>query len=138
MGTRSPNLRQNESARSRMEDLEEEGSFDMAAIPFRVDWTGVQDFAVRGLRRTFFPKSISGKVRSTVFGKIPRRALRALAEQNAFMAGTTTVFCVSLPPEMAKEPDRVKKEEHRTRSELVREALRHYIRTRSSDTTIFR
>jgi hypothetical protein len=29
---------------------------------------------------------------------------------------------------MARELERVRKDEHRTRSELVREALRHYIR----------
>lgn len=33
---------------------------------------------------------------------------------------------VSLPPKMAEEVDRVRKAEHRTRSELVREALRTY------------
>jgi metal-responsive CopG/Arc/MetJ family transcriptional regulator len=35
-------------------------------------------------------------------------------------------FSVSLPPEMAEELEEVMKEEHRTRSELVREALRRY------------
>jgi Arc/MetJ-type ribon-helix-helix transcriptional regulator len=33
---------------------------------------------------------------------------------------------VSLPPEMIEEVERVRKAEHRTRSELVREALRTY------------
>ncbi len=33
---------------------------------------------------------------------------------------------VSLPPEMVKEVERIRKAEHRTRSELIREALRHY------------
>ncbi len=33
---------------------------------------------------------------------------------------------VSLPPAMIKEVERVRKAEHRTRSELVREALRTY------------
>jgi len=44
------------------------------------------------------------------------------------MSRTTATFSVSLPPQMAKELERVRKNEHRTRSELVREALRHYIR----------
>ncbi len=48
------------------------------------------------------------------------------------MTRTTATFSVSLPPEMATELERVRKAEHRTRSELVREALRHYIR--ESDT----
>ena len=33
---------------------------------------------------------------------------------------------ISLPPEMVREVDKVRKHEHRTRSELVREALRTY------------
>ena len=45
---------------------------------------------------------------------------------------TTAIFSVSLPPEMATELERVRKVEHRTRSELVREALRHYIRESNS------
>ena len=44
------------------------------------------------------------------------------------MPRTTATFSVSLPPQMAKELERVRKSEHRTRSELVREALRGYIR----------
>ena len=44
------------------------------------------------------------------------------------MSRTTATFSVSVPPEMAGEIERVRKSEHRTRSELVREALRHYIR----------
>lgn len=44
------------------------------------------------------------------------------------MTRTTATFSISLPPDMAKELDRIQKAEHRTRSELVREALRTYIR----------
>lgn len=44
------------------------------------------------------------------------------------MTRTTATFSVSLPPKMAAELERVRKTEHRTRSELVREALRHYMR----------
>jgi len=40
----------------------------------------------------------------------------------------SATFSVSLPPEMADELERVRRKEHRTRSELVREALRHYMR----------
>jgi|SRR6266566_1110762 len=42
----------------------------------------------------------------------------------------TSTFTVSLPPAMAKEVDRAMKAEHRTRSELVREALRVYLSAR--------
>ena len=47
------------------------------------------------------------------------------------MPRTTATFSISVPPEMADELERVRKLEHRTRSELVREALRHYIRVAS-------
>jgi Arc/MetJ-type ribon-helix-helix transcriptional regulator len=40
-------------------------------------------------------------------------------------------FTVSLPPAMAREIDRAMKAEHRTRSELVREALRIYLSARA-------
>lgn len=46
------------------------------------------------------------------------------------MARTTVTFTVSLPPEMAAEVESVRKEEHRTRSELIREALRRYFQPR--------
>lgn len=39
----------------------------------------------------------------------------------------TKTLTVSLPPAMVEELDRVRKDEHRTRSELVREALRRYV-----------
>lgn len=47
------------------------------------------------------------------------------------MSRTTATFSVSVPPEMAGEIERVRKTEHRTRSELVREALRQYMRAAS-------
>jgi len=47
------------------------------------------------------------------------------------MSRTTASFSVSVPPGMAAELERVRKVEHRTRSELVREALRQYIRAAS-------
>ena len=43
---------------------------------------------------------------------------------------TTQTWTVSLPPRLIKEAERVAKEEDRTRSELVREALRMYIEER--------
>ena len=49
---------------------------------------------------------------------------------------TTKTLTISLPPAMATELDRVRANEHRTRSELVREALRHYIATAGTKRTI--
>jgi predicted transcriptional regulator len=43
----------------------------------------------------------------------------------------SATFTVSLPPAMAKQVERAMKAEHRTRSELVREALRTYLSARS-------
>lgn len=42
----------------------------------------------------------------------------------------TETMTISLPPAMARQMDRVQKEEHRTRSELLREAWRHYFESR--------
>jgi predicted transcriptional regulator len=43
---------------------------------------------------------------------------------------STSTLTISLPPAMAKELEKVRKAEHRTRSELVREALRLYFSRR--------
>jgi len=43
---------------------------------------------------------------------------------------TTETMTISLPPAMAKQLERVRKEENRTRSELMREALRRYFESR--------
>ena len=43
---------------------------------------------------------------------------------------TRQTMTISLPPEMLEQMEQVRKAEHRTRSELVREALRTYIATR--------
>lgn len=43
------------------------------------------------------------------------------------MARTTVTYSISLPPEMAAELEEIRKKEHRTRSELLREALRRYV-----------
>jgi len=45
------------------------------------------------------------------------------------MARTTIVYSLSVPPEMAAEIEVLRKKEHRTRSELLREALRRYFST---------
>ncbi|HEY3129371.1 MAG TPA: ribbon-helix-helix domain-containing protein [Acidobacteriota bacterium] len=42
---------------------------------------------------------------------------------------------ISLPPEMVEEVERVRKAEHRTRSELLREALRVYFSRRIPEET---
>lgn len=43
------------------------------------------------------------------------------------MARITVTFSISVPPEMAAQLEEIRKKEHRTRSELLREALRRYI-----------
>ncbi|MBI1956721.1 MAG: ribbon-helix-helix protein, CopG family [Acidobacteria bacterium] len=43
---------------------------------------------------------------------------------------TRKTITISLPPEMARRVERTRKREQRTRSELVREALRTYFSTR--------
>ncbi len=42
----------------------------------------------------------------------------------------TTTVTISLPPAMAKQVEQAMKAEHRTRSELIREALRVYLSAR--------
>jgi predicted transcriptional regulator len=42
---------------------------------------------------------------------------------------------ISLPPAMARQLEKVRKQEHRTRSELMREALRHYFDSRLPEVT---
>jgi predicted transcriptional regulator len=43
---------------------------------------------------------------------------------------TTDTMTISVPPAMAKQMERVQKEENRTRSELLREAWRQYFERR--------
>jgi predicted transcriptional regulator len=45
---------------------------------------------------------------------------------------TTRTVTISLPPEMVEQLDRVRRDEHRTRSELLREALVQYVATGGS------
>ncbi len=48
------------------------------------------------------------------------------SRENERMSRTTITCTISLPPKMAKQLDEAMEEEGRTRSELVREALRVY------------
>ena len=43
------------------------------------------------------------------------------------MVRTTKIWNISLPPDMAAAAEKTAKQESRTRSELVREALRQYL-----------
>ena len=47
------------------------------------------------------------------------------------MARTTETLTISLPPAFRRQLEQVRKEEHRTCSELVREALRAYFASRA-------
>jgi hypothetical protein len=58
--------------------------------------------------------------------KVRVARLKHAADTIRPMSRTTSVFSVSLPPEMLEDLERVRREQHRTRSELVREALRRY------------
>jgi Arc/MetJ-type ribon-helix-helix transcriptional regulator len=51
---------------------------------------------------------------------------------------TTKVVSISLPAEMLREAEALAKEENRTMSELVREALRAYRRKRQAWRELFR
>jgi predicted transcriptional regulator len=43
---------------------------------------------------------------------------------------TTKTLSITLPPEMLSRAERIARKEHRTMSELIREALRYYERRR--------
>lgn len=44
------------------------------------------------------------------------------------MSRAAATLTISLPPKMARDLERVRKVERRTQSELIREALRHYMK----------
>jgi metal-responsive CopG/Arc/MetJ family transcriptional regulator len=46
------------------------------------------------------------------------------------MSRSTKLVTISLPPDLLRNAERAAKEEHRTKSELLREALRTYIASR--------
>ena len=46
---------------------------------------------------------------------------------------TTKIVTMSLPPQMAEKIDKITKKEYRSRSEILREALRDYLRRRSDE-----
>jgi metal-responsive CopG/Arc/MetJ family transcriptional regulator len=48
------------------------------------------------------------------------------------MPGTRRLITISLPPPLLKKAERIAEEEHRTKSELLREALRFYLETREA------
>jgi len=50
--------------------------------------------------------------------------------KKASAPGTRKLMTISLPPPLAKKAEVVAKEENRTKSELLREALRFYVDTR--------
>ena len=54
----------------------------------------------------------------------------------SFMSRNTDRICISLPAEMATSLEVVRKEEHRTRSELIREALRRYFHERQLKSSV--
>ena len=64
---------------------------------------------------------------SCLSGTFSRLVLRFARQTMPLMARITVTFTISLPPEMAEELEEIMKREHRTRSELIREALRRYI-----------
>jgi metal-responsive CopG/Arc/MetJ family transcriptional regulator len=49
------------------------------------------------------------------------------------MSRISATFSISLPPKMAADIERVRRRELRSRSELVREALRRYLRAADAD-----
>lgn len=49
------------------------------------------------------------------------------------MSMKRVVLSISLPPEMLAELEEARKDDHRARSELVRETLRHYFRRRGTN-----
>ena len=46
----------------------------------------------------------------------------------------TTTWTISLPPQMGREAEQLARKEHRTKSELVREALRDYMASQQWET----
>jgi predicted transcriptional regulator len=52
------------------------------------------------------------------------------SERKSILPGTRKLLTISLPPPLLKKAERVAREENRTKSELVREALRFYVETR--------
>ena len=48
---------------------------------------------------------------------------------------SSSIVTISLPPAMAKQMEKVQRKEHRTRSELLREAWRHYFESRYPEYT---
>lgn len=51
-------------------------------------------------------------------------------KQEVLTVGTRKVISISLPPPLLKKAQQIAKEENRTKSELLREALRFYVETK--------
>jgi predicted DNA-binding protein len=51
----------------------------------------------------------------------------AFALYNMNIVRTTRVYSITMPPDMAKQAERLAKKENRTMSELMREAFRRYV-----------
>lgn len=62
-------------------------------------------------------------------GKNNRKVIKAISPHKTKRSGTrkTAVLTFSVPPEMGKMIDDLAEQENRTRSELIREAIRRYI-----------
>ena len=52
--------------------------------------------------------------------------------------GARKLITISLPPPLLKQAEAVAREEHRTKSELVREALRFYVGNREARKAVMR
>ena len=53
-----------------------------------------------------------------------------LSRKEVILLRTTITWSISLPPRLGKEAEKAAKEENRTKSELIREALRRYLEGR--------
>jgi metal-responsive CopG/Arc/MetJ family transcriptional regulator len=63
-------------------------------------------------------------------GELARIEIHCITGQEAPVAGTRRLITISLPPPLLKQAEQVAAEENRTKSELLREALRFYVETR--------
>ena len=64
----------------------------------------------------------SAVLRNTMYDKTPKEGTAMPARK---------LITISLPPPLLKQAEAVAREENRTKSELVREALRFYVETRT-------
>jgi Arc/MetJ-type ribon-helix-helix transcriptional regulator len=81
------------------------------------------------LRYRLFQKPNSFRAKYNSCGKFHQVVL-LIVNNGDFYMRTAKVISLSLPPEMEEEVQKVAKEEHRTISELLREAFRQYLTNR--------